>query len=289
MDIHYPSDEEFSLSIIWLASYPKSGNTWVRAFLTAYLHSERPLDINALLGAMHGVFREEIDDLLGISSANLTAAEAQNLRPTIFRSIAATSIAPFFIKTHDIYGLTPDGMPIFPSDVSLRAIYIIRNPLDVVISLAHHQVISIDAAIAQMANESYGEPQGIHRLSAQIWQHWGSWSANVKSWHEQQNIPVEVIRYEDLLATPAQSFKHLLSAAGLEHNAYRFQHALKASDFSALKTQEQQTHFRERNPSAKSFFRAGTSGHWRKRLTSVQINKVSAQHEPIMRAHGYLP
>ncbi len=78
--------------IVWLASYPKSGNTWLRAFLTnCWYDTETPADVNALLGGPIASARQLFDETVGVEAADLTTEEIDCYRPAVYRYIAAQS------------------------------------------------------------------------------------------------------------------------------------------------------------------------------------------------------
>ncbi|NJK96875.1 MAG: sulfotransferase domain-containing protein, partial [Bacteroidales bacterium] len=120
--------------IIWLASYPKSGNTWFRAFLANLLHpGDKPADINELEGGPIASSRALFDEATGLSSSDLTPAEIENLRPFVYRYIARNSTEIIFHKIHDAYTLTSEGVALVPAEATRCAIYFVRNPLDVAV------------------------------------------------------------------------------------------------------------------------------------------------------------
>ncbi|NOZ51459.1 MAG: sulfotransferase domain-containing protein, partial [Chloroflexi bacterium] len=78
--------------IIWLASYPKSGNTWMRVFLTNYLRdSDEPAEINNLDGGPIASARDIFDRVIGVESSDLTAEEIDRFRPAVYEQVAAES------------------------------------------------------------------------------------------------------------------------------------------------------------------------------------------------------
>lgn len=95
--------------IVWLASYPKSGNTWFRTLISNLMSkSQEPVDINQLSTGGIASGRERFDELTGIESADLTFEEIDQLRPEVYAYLAQTVKEPLFVKVHDAYTYLPD-------------------------------------------------------------------------------------------------------------------------------------------------------------------------------------
>ena len=274
--------------IVWLASYPKSGNTWLRIFF-ANLQNELdgPVDINQLKIRMASR-RNFFDQALGVETSDLTAAEVNSLRPQVFAYLARNSPQTRITKIHDAFPYTPAGLPAITPEFTAGAIYISRNPLDVALSFAAHCGISTDQSIQDMANEKLVLTDYDDRFSIQLEQPMHSWSSHVKSWLDQPFIPVHLIRYEDMLQNPLETFTLAARFAGLPDSLEQIQKAIQHSSFEALQQQEQQTGFREKSPAAGSFFRKGRRGYWREELTPEQATRIIADHAEVMRRLGYL-
>ena len=87
------------MTIIWLASYPKSGNTWLRAILTNYLNQDKqPASINELIGGSGAVSRHEFDELLGLESSDLRPDESEQYRPLFYKLLASECTPPPFYQ-----------------------------------------------------------------------------------------------------------------------------------------------------------------------------------------------
>ena len=124
--------------IFWLASYPKSGNTWFRVFLAHVLNqAEAPIDINHLNTGQIASSRPWLDEALGFDSASLTHDELDALRPLVYQWYHETIDKIGYHKIHDAYTYISHDAPLIPNQSCLGAIYFIRNPLDVAISFAN--------------------------------------------------------------------------------------------------------------------------------------------------------
>jgi aryl sulfotransferase len=275
-----------SQAIVWITSYPKSGNTWLRVFLANLLaDSAVGVAIHDLPVRLHAASRAVFDELAGIDSSDLTEAEAAALRPLIYRQLAATLEPPVFIKTHDRYGRTAAGEPLFPAEITAAVIYIVRNPLDVAVSYAHHDALPLDRIIDRMADDGFvmAGPGRIH-----LRQHVGSWSGHVRSWCAEAPLPVEVVRYEDLRQQAVERFARVAAAAGVPRPVEQVQRAMELSGFERLQRQEARHGFPEAPAGAGAFFRSGRSGEWREALTRSQVERIVRDHGAFMSRFGYL-
>lgn len=274
--------------IFWLASYPKSGNTWLRALLTNYWRDgEQPADINELDARSIAVDRYYFDETLGIQSSDMRPDEIEFYRPQFYREIA-DGRDPVFIKVHDAYTRNLEGEPLFPMDISASVIYIIRNPLDITISYAHHADKSVDEMIKLMASDMHGFNLTADKIYTTLPSKLLSWSHHVSSWVNEADLNIHIVRYEDMLDNPVSAFSNILLFIGLELDAARIQKAINFSNFESLKTQENNYGFAEKQPSAHSFFHKGTSGSWRESLSTNQVASIVKNHRQIMGQFGYL-
>jgi hypothetical protein len=276
-------------NIIWLASYPKSGNTWFRVFLSNLFNdSQEPADINNLHETPIASARQPFDEVTGLPSSDLTFQEVEQLRPEVYRFQAQELDGIQYRKVHDAYTYLEDGSPLFPIDVSLGAIYFMRNPLDVLISFAHHSAKEPAEMIEVLNDPDKAFGKSPKRLFNQLRQKLSTWSGHVKSWVDQQNIPVHVMRYEDMRRSPKNTFLQAVNFLNLEVGEESVEEALKKSDLSVLKEQEKKNGFKEKMIKADSFFRKGQVGEWKEVLTKDQVDQIVNEHAEVMKRFGYL-
>lgn len=275
---------------IWLASYPKSGNTWLRLFLENLLSAgDRPCDINHLPHSGHAPTLEGLALHAGIDPTLLSHDELERLRPDFYAYLLDHGYPRRLLKTHDAYRLTSSGEPLFPTEITRGAIYLIRNPLDVCVSYRHHKGLdSYDQTLAIMANRNYTVCDADDAPNPQMRQQLSSWSRHVESWTNALDFPVLTLRYEDLISDPLLHFTQVVTFLGLDHDAKAVRRAIAFSSFDELRKQEQAAGFGEKPEHATCFFRAGKAGGWRKRLTLEQTARIVADHGPIMKRFGYL-
>jgi len=274
--------------IIWLASYPKSGNTWLRIFITNYMrNSDQPANINELDTWLIANDREYIEDVLGIQSTDMNQDEIEYYRPLFWKEIAVGK-DPIFIKVHDAYTRNAEGEPLFPKDIAASAIYIVRNPLDVAVSYAHHVDKSVDEVIGLMASDRHGLCQATDKLYPMLPTRLLSWSHHIASWVDEAGLSLLIVRYEDMYADPGSTFTGILRFIGLNVDTSRLRKAIAFSDFDILRAQEANSGFIEKQPTAVSFFRKGTIGAWQKELSKNQIQCIINSHRQMMERFGYL-
>lgn len=273
-------------NLVWLASYPRSGNTWLRIFLTNLLEGkrDRPASINQLARAP--VFKSShfLEEALGYDVDCLSEQEIERVMPEVVRWHSKHAGARSFHKIHDIL------QPEFVLEAHTKlAIYLIRNPLDVCVSFAHFRGQSdYDSTIEALGNPQQKIAFNTSSFPSQFPQFTSSWSRHVASWTEHASFPVLVVRYEDMLAQPMRTFANIVAEIGLEFEATDIEAALALSSFEALKAQEQSEGFSERPHTAKSFFRSGRAGAWSEELTADQMRRLINDHKEQMRRFGYL-
>jgi aryl sulfotransferase len=275
--------------IIWLASYPKSGNTWFRVFLTNLRgQQDKPADINDLHSTPIASARGIFDDEVGIEASDLTADEIDRLRPEVYEKLAADTDDTLFMKVHDACTRVDGETPLFPKSATKGAVYIIRNPLDVAVSFAHHSGCDYDTGISRMNQENFVFCGKSKRLHNQLRQKLLTWSHHVKSWTEQLSFPVCVLRYEDMKEKPMETFEKAVRFSGLKYGKDEIRNALEMSSFEELQQQEKKDGFHEKSLSSKWFFRKGKVGAWREELTEKQAVQIVHDHRGVMHRFGYL-
>ena len=274
--------------IVWLASYPKSGNTWLRAFLCNLLANEdHPLSINSLHelvpSASNGRVYQQFTDK---DPAELTPEELARIRPLVHRAIADRSSQPVFLKTHTFLG-TSHGVPTITPEATAGAIYIVRNPLDVCQSLSGHNRIATDIAVEGMGDD-YAEQRSID--AGYVNDPVRSWSINVKSWTRISDPKVKVVRYEDMVNDEYSTFQEIAEFLGLGVSENQIRKALKFSSIDELRKQEKSTEFVERNKtSSEPFFGEGRTGQWKSKLSPDQVKKIVDVHREQMARFDYVP
>lgn len=270
--------------IIWIASFPKSGNTWMRALLANYIMDRmEPFPIDELRAFTLSDTRPRFfQDAAGRPVQELTKEETVKLRRKAQELIASSKPHDHFVKTHSQNTMWA-GEPLINHDVSKAAIYLVRNPLDLVSSYAPHLGISINEAIDRMANDGNASLEVNYKVFTFI----GSWEQHVSSWLNNGSIPRLVVKYEDLLDDPHTEFSKVLNALGLAIQEERLSRAIKFSSFKELSNQEEAYGFGERPPHTDRFFRKGVSETWRDLLSPEQVERIKTKQGRVMTQLGY--
>lgn len=278
-----------------LASFPKSGNTWTRLFLSAaygamegrenFLLNRRPYTVPFASD------RKFILDETGLDTTELTVGEATSAQAWALRELSASSAqtgARSAIKTHDRWLRGVGGEDVFGPESCAKVVFLVRNPLDIVGSMAHHLGISLDAAIANLIDPEFRMVPGLdERVHAQVPYVQGSWSSHTRSWLDAPHPDKLVVRYEDLLADPEHWFSQIAKAFGLELTRKQFEKAVEDTRFAKLQKQENETGFIERPIGLSQFFRQGKSGGWKTELSTAQIDRISHAFADIMERLNY--
>ena len=271
--------------IFWIASYPKSGNTWLRMFLSAYRNGGE-IDINNPVGFRFGYIQSRAyNTVLGdVLLENATEYDLMRIRTVVLIRMAMAACEtkeplPIFVKTHFANGTLSHVRAILPS-LTAGALYVVRDPRDVAVSWAAHTDRSIDKAIAHMA-----DPKAVIRSGAIF--HWlGHWSQNVLSWSERLSYRVGVVRYEDLISKPVDSFRKVVTFLGWAVDEALLEKSVEACAFENLRAQEMTGGFGE-NTTPGAFFRNGKAGAWREHLSDRQAALLMEAHGEVMKKFGY--
>jgi hypothetical protein len=265
----------------------KSGNTWLRAFLhNLFLDTGKPMDINQLSGEL--VHSESAIGWYAMIDkrppGEWSADDIARMRPKVHELIARSHEGTVFCKTH-LALTTIRGHAAINMQVSAGALYVVRNPLDVVISFADFQGVPIDTAITMLGTENLEIPAGGNQVTVAL----GSWSQHVASWTAADNKMVHVVRYEDMTHAPLKTFGGVSDFLGLKTPRSRLDRAIKNSSFKVLRGQEDKHGFAERSQAQERFFRKGKVDEWRDVLSDAQVASMVATHREQMARFGYVP
>ena len=277
---------------VWLASYPKSGNTWLRAIVTALETHHHLFGVNQLGSGAQPYSVTSAIGRYGIDPRWLSRSELDRLRTSLIIDAdrAGESEAPRLRKTHETYRTGDDGCGLaagpFPLAATRAALLVVRDPRDVACSFAPFFGVDLDTAIDRMATIT-----GDHHTSpaaGRTAQPWGTWSTHLQSWLAPDvPFPVHLVRYEDLRADTAGTLQPVFAAIGLHCTRAQLDAAVEQARFERLRDSEAERGFRETSPRTTTFFRSGRAGGWRDELTAQQVATIETDHAAAMRLLDY--
>lgn len=275
--------------IIWIASYPKSGNTWIRSFLTSYFNTT------------DGSFNF---DLL----KNIPTFESDIFSPYISKEQAAKnpeSISRYwievqknsklkngnfiFLKTHNFCGEI-NKHPFTSSKYTIGFIYIVRDPREVVVSYSNHFKTSYEEAVNLVTssnpifllNEGINYPIFIY-----------NWGINYSSWKNFNNVPSIIIKYEDMVSEPYSTFRNILkflNNLGLPTvDEHKLSNSLKNTSFSSLQNLEKREGFKEQYLlKDRKFFNEGSTDSWKIKLSKKNVEIIVNKFYKEMQELNYI-
>ena len=232
--------------------------------------------------------RMPFDELTGLSSSDLSDDEIDLMRPDYYRAYLKAVTTTPFIKAHDKYHRNEAGEWLFPADASRAVVYLVRNPMDVAVSYAHHSGHGNFAKTINNMNDPAHFLSG--GFKSQIRQKMGTWSDHVSSWTDQKDIPKILVRYEDMLADTAAELKRVIEFCdlGSANTDADIERAVKKSEFRQLQKRKAVDGFKERPVKSERFFRSGRTGEGAEKLTKDQKRSLIHTNQDIMEKLGYL-
>jgi hypothetical protein len=273
--------------IVFLASYPRSGNTFLRALLGNYESNlGRPLSVDEIAGYGFGEKSEAVwRDCTGMEPPTRSMRSEWLARPAYLRaSRRLPGEGALSFKTHTLNGSIL-GAPAFNIRKIDRAVYIVRHPFDVALSCAPFFGLSLEAIAERMLLAgAFNVTDG--RAPFEVT---GSWLQHVTGWINEKRCPLLVVRYRDLrLDTPAQ-LTRILRFMGKSVQPDRIARAVAFSAFDQLQRSHAEGGFDQgpdRDRKA-TFFRVGEQDQWKERLPAPLIGKLAAELGPLMDQLGF--
>ena len=269
--------------IFWIASYPKSGNTWIRTLISSYYYTEDGIFNESKI---HNIdqfpqkkyFKEFKYDKTIVNDTARLWLKAQ-------KKINLDKKLRFF-KTHNAFG-NLNGNPFTDNINSIGAIYVVRDPRNVITSLKNHYELDDNQAYNWMINEN-NYLYDIHNFEEDGYsdfQFISSWSTHYKSWKVQKKIPIKIIKYEDLLNETYLILKDLINFINMlvnnseQINKDKLKKVIDSTLFDKLRKEEQDKGFAEsvlsRDGKRKiPFFNLGPKNDWNKILNIKMVKKI---------------
>ena len=277
--------------IIWLASYPKSGNTWLRLFLKAYIQNDNEnFNIN---NETNDTFKVDI-------FPNLKNFETLNIKCNGFQDVVENWITIQellnlknklnFIKTHNAL-CTINNYKFTNKINTLGGVYIVRDPRDVAVSFGHHMGKSFEEITDQMINEKFMICESSFVKKGFNSTILSTWSNHYNSWKNFDNKNILIIKYEDLIKDTFNEFlrliKFLNKLCNLNIDKDRITKSIELTDFKKLQSLETNLGFEEKTKS-KNFFRKGEMGSWKFELDRKLSEKIERFFKKEMSDLGYI-
>ena len=282
--------------IIWLASYPKSGNTYVRAFLSAYYFSENgQFDFSQIKNIdqfPHEKFFEK-----KVNSMREASKQWMPIQKKINRDKKIK-----FLKTHSFLG-NYEGNLFTSPETTLGAVYIIRDPRNVLTSLKNHFSLDDVKALKMITDKERWLMSNNGSFSS--YTYISSWSNNYLSWLKNNQFRKLFIKYEDLITNKYETFRDLIVFTNTLMNRVegvdksKLQKAIETTNFDILKKKEISETFDGSESSFKNwrrfhsenknlFFNLGPENDWKKFLNIKISNEIESYFEKAMKELGYL-
>ena len=282
--------------IIWLASYPKSGNTYVRAFLSAYYFSENgQFDFSQISNIdqfpHEKFFKEKVNSI----------SEASKQWLPIQKEINKDKKIRFF-KTHSFLGNYQNNEFTSP-ETTLGAVYIVRDPRNVLTSLKNHYSFDDDKALEMITDKSRSlmSNNGSHASLNFI----SSWAENYISWFKDGRFRRLFIKYEDLITNKYETFRDIIVFTNTLMNKVegvnksKLQKAIETTNFNVLKKKEISETFDGSESTFKNwrkfhsenknlFFNLGPENDWKRILEKKISSQIENSFDQEMKRLGYL-
>ena len=285
--------------IIWLASYPKSGNTWLRFFILSLLMGKKTdLNLNHLRAIANypdkSHFKGLISDYLNLDEVAKNWINSQS-KINVDKNLR-------FFKTHNMLGKFKN-YPFTDKNNTIATIHIVRDPRNVITSLKNHynlsnyndarkflffknQILSLSDQEKEkyLNKEKYPLPQFI-----------GSWQTHYLSW-KNMKINYLLVKYEDLLNKPIEEFTKISNFIGeIVQNKFTDENvtdAIRSSSFDNLKKMEDKHGFTEssvnKDGEKNRFFFLGPKNDWKNILDQRTITEINVEFNTEMKELGYL-
>ena len=264
--------------IIWIASYPKSGNTWVRLFLKHYFTKpDNEFKINSVNNdEFKNMSFPELQHLKEMKIDYFKFEEiVKNWEP--IQDLMNLNNKTNFVKTHS--SMCTIGKHSFTTTRNTKgAIYIVRDPRDVLVSYSYYFGLDYEKTYQQLSSSSIFEYHSLKKSSEKFKKSLiGSWSDNYNSWKNYRLSPILIIRYEDLVLNGHDTFlkiiEYLNEIDGLKIDKTKIKNSFEQTDFKKLQKIEIKYGFEDKAKKG-FFFRKGKIGSWKNEVPNEIIKKI---------------
>ena len=280
--------------IIWIASYPKSGNTWLRSLISSYFFSK------------NGVFNfNQLDNIKQFSCKNLNSSE---INSSNYQTIVSKNWIPtqeiinkdkkiHFLKTHNAI-CSINGNSFTNQNNTVAAIYIIRDPRNVITSISNHYNLSLQDSLEFIKNKRkiiFPKQKKIN--SHDDFNFISNWSDHYSSWKNINFAPVKIIKYEDLARDTNKTFVSILEFLSkfmkFDFDKSKIKNTIDSTTFDRLAKMEREVGFAESSDSTLNskkirFFHLGNKNTWSNLLDKNVSQDIDDFFKKEMKTLGYL-
>ena len=282
--------------IFWIASYPKSGNTWLRILLASYFYTKDGIYDETVLKNIEQFPQKKFFDSFNFDQKIPT--------DTVKFWIKAQEKINYdkklkFLKTHNAFGKL-NNFDFTNTENSIGCVYIVRDPRNVITSLKNFYEMNDNQAFKWITNKNQ-YIYDLHKFKTNGFSNFqfiSSWDTNFESWKIQKQIPIKVIRYEDLLNETYAVFNDVINFIHKTTNSEekifknKIKNAVSSSLFSKLKEKEKKEGFSEA-PKSKlinskiPFFNLGPNNNWKKILSENLKDKLNIAFKKKLKELSY--
>jgi len=273
--------------IVWITSYPKSGNTWVRAFLSAYLYSS---DGKFNFDLLDKIKEFPDHDILNkfMNSKDFHDLKIVSKHWNKVQGFINLNQELVFLKTHSSL-CNINGNMFTTNANTLAFIHIVRNPKNIILSTSNHFGISQEESLKILTDKNYIIYPEINNqiFPANLI---SNWSNHYSSWKNVESINKIIIKYEDLIEDTEGTFKNIINFlsiyAKIKYNKEKFINSINTTQFSNLKKYEDKYGF---NMGQKNkFFHLGKQNNWKKLLDPKINSEINKHFKLEMNELGYI-
>ena len=277
--------------IIWIASYPKSGNTYLRSFISSYYFSKKgKFDFDLLLNILQF-------PSIKFTKKKINSEEEASQNWIYNQQQFFSGDKIHFIKTHSSL-IEYRGNSFTNKNLSLGAIYIVRDPRNLITSMTHHYSLNYEQAYSKLINEKQTLLEKSTDGDYSNFTFLGSWSSHYKSWKNTKDFKTLFIKYEDLENNKLETFNKIVNFINSLKkdqstvDEKRFKNAINSTNFSNLRNKEENEGFEESVYSSlgekKRFFNLGFNNRWQKILPKNILLKLNNSLQNDLNDLGYI-
>ena len=278
--------------IVWLASYPKSGNTFVRSLLSSYIFSKDGNFNFELLKNIKQFPDNSLFKQLGVNTDNESEMYQNYINS---QKIFNNKDSIRFLKTHSCF-VNTDEFKFTDRHNTLGVIYIVRDPRNIVTSYSHHFQKKPEQALESLLSHQYlGKNSEKHCLT-----YLGSWKYHYNSWKIFRKFnKYLLVKYEDLINDTEKTFLNILKFIAhlgrvrFSYDTEKFKNTLKTTGFETMQKLEAKESFVEAKENMQTgekikFFNLGIKNDWKKLLDEKIKENLEKELEEEMKELKYL-